>query len=244
MFLCDDDYQTVKKYAQLITKAADENHIEIMISAFTREEDLLFDLIESPNLADIIYLDILMGKTNGMDTAKKLRYHGCKAEIIFLTSSEDYVYDAFDIVPVQYLLKDSTTEGKFEQVFLRAVSLSANKKQEMIIFEAGGISKIIPLNEISFLEIWKRIVEVHYSDGKSDKFYRTLENLEEGLKDKDFIRIHRSYIIHLPYIAKFEKQNVFLTTGKCLPIGVTYSEYVRQAFSEYVVRSRNLSFLK
>ena len=109
--------------------------------------------------------------------AKKMRYHGCKAEIIFLTNSEDYVYEAFDIAPVQYLLKDSTTEGKFEQVFLKAVSLSANKKQEIIIFEADGISQIIPLNEISFLEIWKRIVEVHYSNGKSDKFYRTFRKI-------------------------------------------------------------------
>lgn len=138
---------------------------------------MLFDLIESPNLADIIYLDIMMGKTNGIDMAKKMRYHGCKAEIIFLTNSEDYVYEAFDIAPVQYLLKDSTTEGKFEQVFLKAVSLSANKKQEIIIFEADGISQIIPLNEISFLEIWKRIVEVHYSNGKSDKFYRTFRKI-------------------------------------------------------------------
>ena len=244
VFLCDDDSDTANKYAKLVAAAADRNNIEIAVSIFTSGEELLFCLADSPDSADIIYLDIIMGNVNGMDVAKTLRENCCKAEIVFLTTSEEYVYDAFDIVPVQYLLKNSTSDEKFEQVFLKAVSLTTQKMHDMFIFESGGTSQIIPISEISFFEIWKRIVAVHYSGVETVEFYQTLENLQEELNGKDFIRMHRSYIIHLPYVAKFEKQNVILKTGESLPIGGTYTKHVRQAFSEYAVRARNLQFIK
>lgn len=44
-----------------------------------------------------------MGALNGIETAKQLRELGCNSEIIFLTTSEDYVFKAFDASPVQYL---------------------------------------------------------------------------------------------------------------------------------------------
>ncbi|MEA4895056.1 MAG: LytTR family DNA-binding domain-containing protein [Oscillospiraceae bacterium] len=244
VLLCDDDSGALNKYARLITEIADKNHIEVMISTFFGGEELLSYLMDSHNSADIIYLDIRLGNVNGIDVAKMLRTQGCKADIVFLTGSESYVYDAFDIAPVQYLLKDRTTESKFEQVFLRAVSLASQRMRDMFIFESGGVSKMIPISEISFFEVWKRIVAVHYGGGETVKFYQTLERLQEELKDKDFIRIHRSYIINLLYIARFDKQSVFLKTGESLPIGGTYAKLVRQAFSEYAVRSHNLQLIK
>jgi len=242
--LCDDDSSAIKKYEHLIEIIALTNRIDISISIFTSGQNLLFHLLDTPDFADIVYLDILMGSSNGLDIAAKLRKHGCKAEIIFLTTSEEYVYDAFDIAPVQYLLKDNTTNDKFAQVFLRAVSLVLKKSHDMFVFESGGVSMIIPTCDISFFEIWKRIVEVHYEGGKTIKFYKSLDKMQEELKDKDFIRIHRSYVIHLPYIAKFDKRNVILKTGENLPIGGTYYDSVKQAFSEYAMKSQSLQFIK
>ncbi len=101
IFLCDDDLDARAQYAGLIKKAAKKNKVEITISYFKSGEELLFFLADSPNQADIIYLDILMNKLNGLDTAKRLRELGCSSEIIFLTTSEDYVFDAYDISPIQ-----------------------------------------------------------------------------------------------------------------------------------------------
>jgi len=239
VILCDDDSVSVNKYALLVREMSDRNQIDCKVSTYLSGESLLLDVIETPEIADIIYLDILMGNINGLNAAKKLREYGCMAEIIFLTNSEDYVYDAFDISPVQYLLKDSVTADKFDSVFLKAVNLVTQKKQEIFLFEAGGVTKVIPIREISFFEIRKRIVTVHYGGKSSFDFYQTLEQLQEQLGNNHFIRIHRSFIIHLPYVAKFERQNMILKTGESLPIGVTYSQYVKIAFSEYAINMSN-----
>jgi two-component system response regulator LytT len=237
VFLCDDNQEILNQYAQLIDKIAEKNNLEVTISSFSTGEQLLFHLYESPNLADIIYLDILMGQLNGMDTAKKLRELRCKSEIIFLTTSEDYVYDAFDISPVQYLLKTATTVEKFEQVFLRAADLVQKKETDMFTFESGNVQKVIAIKDIAFFEVWKRVVTVHYNKNESAEFYSSLEQLEGQLIDKGFVRTHRSYIVNLTYISKFQKNSIVLKTGENIPIGVTYMKQVRQAFSDFISRA-------
>lgn len=237
VFLCDDNQETLDQYAVLVEKAARKNGIEVTISSFHNGEQLLFHLSDSPDQADIIYLDILMDKLNGMDTARKLRELGCKSEIIFLTLSEDYVYDAFDIAPVQYLLKSATPPDKFEQVFIRAISLVQKKEPDMFMCESGNVQKVIPVKEITFFEIWKRVVTVHYNGTEKIKFYSTMEQLEDQLQTKGFVRVHRSYMINLPYISKFQQNSLLLKTGECIPIGVTYTKQVRQAFADYISRA-------
>ncbi len=233
IFLCDDDKETLDQYAQLLEKAARKNDIEITISSFSSGEELLFHLSDSPNQADIIYLDILMRQINGMDTAKKLRELGCKSEIIFLTTSEDFVYDAFDIAAVQYLLKATTHTDKFEQVFLRAATLVQEKVTDMFICESGNTQKVIPIKDITYFEIWKRVVTAHCRN-ESIEFYSTMEELEARLLDKDFVRVHRSYLVNLRYISKFHQNSAFLKTGENIPIGVTYIKHVKKIFTDYI----------
>jgi DNA-binding LytR/AlgR family response regulator len=242
IILCDDNERVINKYSGLITRAAKNINIEILLSTFNSGEELLFKLCEAPDQVDIIYLDILMRKINGIDTAKELRKFGCKAEIVFLTTSEDYVYDAFEVGPVQYLLKDTTTREKFERVFQRAVELSSKKTTDMFSYESEGTKKLIPIREISFFEIWKRVIMVHYENEKTDEFYGKLEQLEEQLKDRDFVRVHRSYLVHLPYIARFQAQRLILKSGITIPVGVTYATPIQKAFSDYMARSNIISF--
>lgn len=236
IFLCDDNQQMMNKYCDLINKFAYKNRIALSLSTFASGEALIFHLSDYPNQADIIYLDILMGSFNGIKTAKELRKLGCKAEIIFLTSSDDYVFEAFDASPVQYLIKESTSDERFEEILLRAISMTEGKKTEMFVCELGKVRKVIPIKDISCFEIYKRLVRVHYKIGESFAYYGTMEQLEKQMLEKDFVRVHRSYMVNLQYIRKFQRPNLILKTGEVIPIGVTYTKLVDQAFSEYISR--------
>jgi len=234
IFLCDDNNQAVEQYSTLIKRIAEKNHININLSVFYSGESLIFHMSDSPDLPDIIYLDVLMGSLNGVDTAKRLRELGCNAEIVFLTSSEDYVFDSFDAFPVHYLLKDETTEEKFAQVFLRAVQLIDGDAAKKLVCQSGGAKSIIPIKEIAYFDIWKGVVTVHYGQGKTFKYWMTMEELEEQLRGKDFIRTHRSYIVNLQYISKFARRAVMLKTGESIPVGITYEEKVKSDFLDYM----------
>lgn len=234
--LCDDNSDFIRKCAEQISQIAKKNQFNIAISCLDSGESLLFHYADAPEQIDILYLDILMDKTDGMETARKLRDCGCNAQIIFFTSCEDYVYDAFDVNAVQYLLKDDTSFEKFEQVFLRAAEMASIKEEELFTFNFDGKTYVIPVNQISYFEIWKRLVTVHYGSGKTAKFYGSMEQLEEKLRGKDFARTHRSYLVHLPYIAMFRHQSLLLKTGEDVPVGGTYMQSLKRAFSNYIAR--------
>lgn len=234
--LCDDNRNTVEQYAQLISQIAEKHRLEITLSCFYSGEELLFHCMDTPDQVDIIYLDILMEKTDGMETARALRDCLCTAQIIFLTSCEDHVYEAFDVDAVQYLLKEDTDAKKFEQVFLRAAALSTKKQEELFKFEFAGKATVIPVSKISYFEIWKRLVTVHYDTDKASKFYGSMEQLEQHFSGGDFVRPHRSYLVQLSYITNLNSRVLELKTGKTIPIGVTYAQPLKRKFSDYISR--------
>ncbi len=232
--LCDDNCEAVKRYAELLSQIAEKWKMEIEISCFYSGESLLFHYTEAPKQVDIIYLDILMDQTDGMETARKLRECSCEAQIVFLTSYEDYVYEAFDVNAVQYLLKEETSIEKFEKVFLKAAELASEKEDELFIFEFDGKTHAIPIQHISYFEIWKRLVTVHYQGEKTGKFYGTMEQLENQLFEKNFVRVHRSYLVNLPYISVFQNQAIRLKTEEVIPVGVTFVRLLKKRFSDYI----------
>lgn len=240
--LCDDSQKTVEAYSKLISHCARTNQLDIELSHFYSGESLLFHLMESSEHMDIIYLDILMGKTDGMETARRLRDNNCNAQIIFLTSFEDYVYDAFDVNAVHYMLKDETTTEKFEKIFLRAVKLASHKEEEVFVCKFDSDKYIVPIHQISHFEIWKRIVTIHYGLNQIAKFYSSMEQLEKQFLNKGFVRVHRSYMVQLSYIFKFERQKLILKTGLDIPIGITYHQDLKRIFSDYISRCHIPSF--
>ncbi len=234
--LCDDNHNSIEKYAQILLRVAEKNQIEIELFCFDSGESLLFHYSDAPEEVDIIYLDILMDKTNGMETACKLRHSRCSAQIIFLTSCEEYVYEAFDVNAIHYLLKEDTSIDKFEEVFLKSAEAVSKKEDERFTFEFNGETGVISMEQISYFEIWKRLVTVHYGHGETAKFYATMEQLEEKLHENNFVRSHRSFLVHLPYIVKFQHQTLLLRTGEAVPIGVTYMQSLKKVFSDYITR--------
>jgi DNA-binding LytR/AlgR family response regulator len=237
IFLCDDNIKSLEKYSDLIVRTAQKNQIDIALSVFTNGESLLFHLSEDPDLPDIIYLDVVMDGLNGIDTAKKLREFGSKAALIFLTTIEDYVFDAFDALPMQYLIKDETTEVRFEEVLLRAVGMVSNASEEQFVCKAGASRKIIPLKDISYFEIWQGVITVYYGRKEEFKYWMTMEDLENELREKSFVRTHRSYIVNLRYISNFQRRSLMLKTGESIPVGVTFEDRVKAAFAKYIVQN-------
>lgn len=237
VYLCDDSLAILCMYTELIKEIAATRQIEICIHTFSSEEALLSHVAGHPNQVDMIYLDIIMKGTNGIEIARQLRRLGCNAEIIFLSSSEDFVFESFDIAPLHYLRKESTSRIKFEQVFLRALSLAEKKEPEMFFFSSSAAKKSVPLREISYLEVWKRVLMIHCVKGEAIEFYGKMEHVEEELADKGFLRIHRSYMVNIACIKRFTSQRIELKTGESFPIGVTYTQAVKQAFSSYLANS-------
>ena len=232
--LCDDNPVILDKFTDILYNIIKQENLDISIHTFTSGEQLLFELDENVNQFDILYLDIEMGKLNGIQTAEALRKKGCQSIIIFLTDNERYVFQSFDVLPLHYILKSEASYSRFRDILFKALEHKRKKDDDIFICEFQDMKKIIPLHQIYYFEVQNRIITVLYTDG-SFSFYYKLDKVQDELQDKWFVRIHRSFIVNLRHIDRIHMKTVYLSTGEELPIGTTYLKQLKELFSNYLL---------
>jgi len=232
--LCDDETKYLDFYETKINEIANKHHLLVDIIRFKNGESLLFYLEDNPNKFEIIYLDILIGGMTGIETAMRIRKFNEFAKIIFLTSTESFVYNAFEAKASNYLIK-SFHDDKFETVFLSTVnSLNRFLSKEVIRFKSQQEEIAFNLSDITHFESFKRLVIVNTSNKEVHEFYYKLSDLIVGLQDKGFILTHRSYLVNLAYIKTISTNELTLKNNVIIPISRKLLKSVKQSFIEYL----------
>lgn len=232
--LCDDETKYLDFYETKINEIANKHHLLVDIIRFKNGESLLFYLEDNPNKFEIIYLDILIGGMTGIETAMQIRKFNEFAKIIFLTSTESFVYNAFEAKASNYLIK-SLHDDKFETVFLSTVkSLNRFLSKEVIRFKSQQEEIAFNLSDITHFESFKRLVIVNTSNKEVHEFYYKLSDLIVGLQDKGFILTHRSYLVNLAYIKTISTNELTLKNNVRIPISRNLLKSVKQSFIEYL----------
>lgn len=173
---------------------------------------------------DIIFLDISMGKLNGIDTAKKIREYS-DGLIIFVTACKEYVFDAFDVEAFHYMLKPLSKE-KFRQVFGRAYKeRKKEKNQEFYLVKIGTGYRKIPYSQILYGENSGRKIILH-TKKENLEFYGKMDDIEKQL-GKGFYRCHRGFLVNLEEIEGYDTSNIFLKNGESIFLS-------RQKYPEFV----------
>lgn len=118
--ICDDQdiFQgTIKNKLNLLLK---KECIKAQIDCYDSGDKLIKFLKENKGIYDILFLDILMSDINGLDVAKEIRTFDNRMQIIFLTSSSDYILQGYDVEALGYLIKGQE-DKKLEEVLLKAI---------------------------------------------------------------------------------------------------------------------------
>lgn len=233
IILCDDEDTCCKLYTWMLRNIKAKYDLDFTVEVCNNGEQLLF-LSEDLTSSDIILLDIMMPGIDGIQTAKQLRENGIDCKIIFLTSLSDKMLEAFDVFAYHYIVKDSVSREKFEEIIVRAVTKSEQEADEQLIFTYRSKNCIIPLKDISYLEVQNHKVYIHY---KQEQFeiYETLSNLEKRFCEHNFIRIHKSYMVALSRVVKLTSSSCLLRNGVILPVGRSYSKHAKEAFKIWSV---------
>lgn len=191
---------------------------------------------------DLIFLDVQMPKLDGFEVLELI---GPGVGVIFVTAYDTYALRAFDVHAVDYLLKPFSKE-RFEAALalaenrlgentpppgLLAATARAPGYLERVVVKDGARVHIIPVTKLDFAEAQDDYICLS-SNGKTYLKQQTIGSLEESLDPRQFIRIHRSYIVNLDRVVKMEPYSkdskvAVLSDGKQLP--VSRSGYQRLA---------------
>jgi DNA-binding LytR/AlgR family response regulator len=166
---------------------------------------------------DLMFLDIQMPHLNGIDFLKSLPQ---KPKTIFTTAYRDFAIEGFELEAVDYLLKPITFERFFKAVE-RILRNSAEHKDDFIIIKTTGMHRKISLSEILYFESQGNDIKVVLANQESFISKTRITDLETTLSGKDFIRIHRSFIINAQFVTAFSNHEVLLGSHQ-IPVGRSY----------------------
>lgn len=181
---------------------------------FSSGDGLLSWLDKHPNTMDLVFLDIEMDGTSGMDTARTIRARDSRLLIVFVTGYPDYVFDGYTVRALDYLLKPIQID-KLACVLARAQEQLADDAPEIFTLRnTGGIFRV-PKREILYFYSDRRLV--HLITAHADyTFYDKLDHTAQ-LAGPDFVRIHQRYLVRIDAIDRIDANQVLIGSTR-LPV--------------------------
>lgn len=177
---------------------------------------------------DLLFLDIKMSDISGMEFLKTLSF---PPMVIFTTAYSEHAVKSFELDAVDYLLKPFSVSR-----FLKACSKAhellllrnnhTNLNSGFIFIKSGSEQIKVTLLEILYIESAGNYMNFVLADKKIIS-RMAMQEVLDILPAKGFIRIHRSYIVPVHKIEKWDKQQVWIH-GMSVPIGNAYEENIPQ----------------
>jgi len=181
--------------------------------------------------ADLVFLDIQMPELTGLQF---IRIAGNKCKFILTTAYSEFALDGFEHDVIDYWLKPISFERFYRAAEKALAILSDRKPQESDMPTAPQDSpeylfvrtehKIqrIDTKDIRYIEGLQNYVAINTKAGRVLSL-QTMKKVEEQLCGKDFIRVHRSFIVALRHISSIERSRVYIGDN-IIPVGENYRD--------------------
>lgn len=225
--ICDDNDLERNLLHTLLQKYFSETSVRCEFALYDRGNTLYYDVMEGIDY-DIIFLDLFIGDSFGMNIAQKLRDLSYNGKIIFCTISADYAIESYDVYASGYILKPYNLNDIKRTLdrFLAEYQCDSYqiKQKSRIVY--------IPMNEIMYVESDNTKCILHRIGNPRYTIYKKLGQIEDELSDPRFLRCHQSYLVNMNYIK--EADNVFiLENGEEVLIRQKSKREIHQKFLEY-----------
>jgi two-component system LytT family response regulator len=166
---------------------------------------------------DLVFLDIQMPKITGFELLELLEH---KPQIIFVTAYDQYAIKAFEFNAADYLLKPYSKDRLIEAVdkVLDRIQMEGSDSDiaekidnypkedilDRVVVKDRHKIHIIPVDQIRYIESMDDYVMIYTVEGRHMK-QKTMRYFESALDSKEFVRIHRSYIVKVSQINEIQQ---------------------------------------
>lgn len=187
--------------------------------------------------AQLLFLDIQMPELSGIEFAKILPQ---ETKIIFTTAFQQYAIEGYRVSALDYLLKPVSYDD-----FLRASNkaldwFTLSRKQQTyaedrFMFVKSDYKLIrVALDDILYIEGLKDYVRIYLADGQKIMSLMNMKKLEDYLPHPEFLRTHRSYIVHMSKAQSIDRFRIVFGE-QYIPISDSYKDDVQQYFDQHTL---------
>ena len=189
---------------------------------------------------ELVFLDIQMPDLDGMELSRMLP---ADTRVIFTTAFKQYAFESYEVSALDFLLKPIRYQKFLEAVqkaqewfaLKDAAAAQAPSEKTALFLKVDGVLRKVELADILYVEGMKDYVMFHLASSREPLVtHMTMKAVEDLLPARDFMRIHRSYIVALSHISS-------VSAGGDLKVGpalLHVSDAYREAFDAYLAAWR------
>lgn len=212
-----------------------------LVASFTNPIEAL--QLVGQQKVDLVFLDIQMPEISGIDFIKAIQG---KSKVILTTAYSEFALEGYDLYVVDYLLKPirlprflAAVQKAVEQInALNETSSHEMTEDDYLFVKTESKGKLLKINlaDIDFIESMKNYVAIHRG-GQKTLVYTSMKELEERLPKKQFIRVHKSFIIPISRITGIEGNLVRLRNVKSeILIGENYKAELMEIIKSKMIQ--------
>lgn len=200
------------------------------IAIYTAENDLMARAGQAEKI-DLLFSDINLGEAqkNGIEVVKAFQTLQPDCQVVYLTNYLTFATEVYDTPHIYFVLK-SELEQRLPDVLAKANLLQKNSRA--LRLKKKGVEVMIAPEDIIFCEHHGRMTDIVTAD-ETFAVYQKISDLMGMLDGRDFVRCHMSYIVHLRYVAKFQRTSFVMKDGRAIPISRNNAAEARRKFSAY-----------
>lgn len=239
--LCDDEEKQLKQTVCLVedylrSRPSLHGQVETFQSGST-----LLARVEEAGGFDLYVLDILMPELSGIDTGRRLRALGKGGEIIYLTSSNDFAADSYDVRAFFYLLKPVNEEKLFHVLDAAVENLSRRRSSAVVVTTVDGPRRIL-LERIRYVERVGRYMRYYCTDTTIDS--QTIrvsfrEAVASLLTDRRFFLCGASFLLNFQHVTGVNGQTALLDNSQAVILPRTSATEFKKAWGNYWLEEQN-----
>ncbi|MBO5755040.1 MAG: response regulator transcription factor [Clostridia bacterium] len=228
--VCDSNVVDAQELVNKLQHLAADLHFECSVESFRTARAFAEAFKARP--FPLVFLETEIGGTNGIELAKRIRFHDKDTEFIFVTSHAEYALAAYAVFPVGYILK-SVTKQKLHEPFLRAVRKEKREFPKLLIDTADGGETIVPRDDILYVEVFGNDLVFHCKNDTVEGI-GSLSGVMERLPSDQFYRSHRNFIVNLRYVQRIGRFFFVMQNGEKVSVAKNRYTEARGVFERYL----------
>ena len=238
--ICDDCMEDLVQVERLLQKYEKNANSKFEVETFSDASKVYHKVLQH-ELADIYILDMIMPQKSGIDIGSLLEKNG-KSVVIYITSSNEFALEAYGVHAARYLLKPVSDAvcGEAMDYAVSQIRMNQNVLSQDIRYPVKTKEGLVSVSysDIVYIENAARALEVHRTDGSSVRSIFIRKSFDEEIKeiaeDRNFIRVHKSFLVNMNYIQSLMSGLCQMEDGRSIPVSKTRAADVKREYLHFV----------
>lgn len=223
----DDSFEDANRLEEYLHQFQKEKNVSFQIRIFHSSFDFLEEYGDG---YDLLFLDIEMPGSSGLEVAREIRAKDQTVGIIFVTNMSQYAIEGYEVNALDFVVKP-VRYFSFCQKLEKAIQLKNLWKEENLLINTRDGMQRIRTSEIEYIEKEKDFLVYHLLSGQL-KERGSIKAVKERLAGKSFSECTGGYLVNLSCVKRIGKDTIVLLSDRELPL----SRRLKKQFTEEFIR--------